>query len=246
MDARAYDEMAAVQDTHWWYSARREILRAQLRQLHLDPQAAILEVGSGTGANLNLLVEFGSVTGIEMCREAIHFAQRCESVRSGRARLVQGRCPQDLLALGERYDAVCLFDVLEHLDDDIAGLRAICEVLRPGGKIVLTVPAYPWLWSAHDVQLHHRRRYTLRSLAGVFEQAGLKTQALSHFNTLLFPLALAERAFERATGSNQLATSIPPAAVNGALRTIFASERKLLGKVPLPFGLSLFAVAKVA
>lgn len=243
MEAQAYIEMSAAQTSHWWFAARREILREQLSRLHLGPNPSILEIGSGTGANLDLLTEFGKVTGFEMSADALRMSSQCESVRNGRARLVRGRCPEEMHKLDELYDAVCLLDVLEHVDDDIGGLKSIASVLRPGGRVLITVPAYPWLWSNHDEQLHHRRRYTTRTLTSACEIAGLKVAEVSHFNTFLFPLALAQRTLSKLTGSSSVGTRTPSPNLNSALRVIFASEKWLLGKVAFPFGLSLFAVA---
>lgn len=243
MEAQAYVEMSAAQTAHWWFAARREILREQLRRIHLGPHPSILEIGSGTGANLDLLTEFGAVTGFEMSADALKMCSQCESVRNGRARLVRGRCPEEMHKLDELYDAVCLLDVLEHIDDDIGGLKSIKDVLRPGGRVFITVPAYPWLWSNHDEQLHHRRRYTARTLTSACESAGLEVAEVSHFNTFLFPLALVQRTFSWATGSSRAGTRTPPPTLNSALRAVFASEKWLLGRVAFPFGLSLFAVA---
>lgn len=243
MEAQAYIEMGAAQTAHWWFAARREILREQLRRLDMGPQPSILEIGSGTGANLDLLSEFGTVTGFEMSPDALQMSVQCESVRSGRSQVVRGRCPQEMHKLEGLYDAVCLFDVLEHLDDDIEGLKSITNVLRPGGRVLMTVPAYPWLWSTHDQQLHHRRRYTARTLTSACASAGLDVTELSHFNTLLFPLALVQRVLSKTTGSSPAGTRTPHPGLNNVLRAIFASEKWLLGKVALPFGLSLFAVA---
>ena len=243
METQAYLEMGAAQTAHWWFAARREILREQLRRLDLGPHSSILEVGSGTGANLDLLSEFGTVTGFEMSQDAVKMSCQCESVRNGRARVVRGRCPEEMHKLDEPYDAVCLLDVLEHLDDDIEGLKSIADVLRPGGRVLITVPAYPWLWSAHDQQLHHRRRYTAATLSSACESAGLALTEVSHFNTLLFPLALVQRTLLKVTGSRSVGTRTPHRSLNSALHAIFSSEKWLLGKVALPFGLSLFAVA---
>jgi SAM-dependent methyltransferase len=237
----AYTEMAAIQSAHWWYVARRRILESQIRSLSLPPDARILEIGSGTGANLDLLATFGEVTGLEMSPQAIALAR--QGVPSPRVRLVQGRCPDDLSRVEGAFDLICLLDVLEHIDGDAECLARLAGRLAPGGRILLTVPAHAWLWGPHDVQMHHRRRYSARGLRGALRSAGLQALRLSHFNTLLFPLAVAERLAERLAGSNRAATSIPPAWINAGMRGIFASERALIGRMPLPFGLSLLALA---
>lgn len=236
--------MARVQDRHWWFAARREILRAQLKALRLPADAEILEVGSGTGANLALLAEFGRVTGLEMSAEAIASARARGLELPGRVTLHQGRCPDDLAGLGQRFDLVCLFDVLEHIDNDRAALAALRDCLKPGGRIVISVPAYRWLWSAHDESLHHRRRYRRSELVELCADCGLAVTTSSYFNTMLFPLAAAGRVMDRFLGRQQSSGSaVPPAPVNAGLRLVFAFERHFLGRVPLPFGLSILVVA---
>jgi SAM-dependent methyltransferase len=241
MSPEAYTEMAEIQRTHWWYAARRRILESRLRELALPSGARILEIGSGTGANLDLLAGFGEVVGLEMSARAIELAR--QQVASPRVRMVQGRCPDDLDRLEGHFDLICLFDVLEHIDDDADCLAQLAPLLAPGGCVMLTVPAYSWLWGPHDVQMHHRRRYNRRSLTSVFRTAGLRVGSLSHFNMLLFPLAVAGRLAERVAGNNHAATRIPPRLVNAAMAGIFASERSLLRHARLPFGLSMIALA---
>lgn len=243
MNPAAYADMARTQGSHWWFTARREILRQQIRQLGLPADARILEVGSGTGANLELLAEFGTVVGLEMEPEAIALAQRALA-DSSRIAMLQGRCPRDLQAIQDRFDLVCMFDVLEHIDEDALSLAGLVRLLRSGGRILVTVPAYPWMWGPHDEHLHHRRRYTRASLRAVCERAGLGVTRISHFNMLLFPLAVAGRMAEKATGRVSGATQTPAAPLNALLRRIFSLERHLLARSGLPFGLSLLLVAR--
>lgn len=244
MSPDVYDEMVRSQATHWWFEARRRILRLQLQQLRLPACARILEVGSGTGANLQLLADFGQVTGLEVHAGAIELAQRTLNGRSD-VRLECGRWPQDRERAGEGFDLACLFDVLEHLDEDVAALSAVGLSVRPAGHVLITVPACPWLWGPHDKRLHHRRRYTRAALSAAISRAGLQLERISHFNTLLFPLACAGRAVERLRPDQARYDGLPRAALNRLLTTIFASERHLLARTPLPFGLSLLAIARI-
>jgi 2-polyprenyl-3-methyl-5-hydroxy-6-metoxy-1,4-benzoquinol methylase len=243
MSPAAYVEVAQVQSTHWWYVARRSILRNQLRALALPRDAEILEIGSGTGANLDLLAEFGRVLGLEMADDAIRMAAQRAGATTSSITLRQGRCPEDLPALAQRFDLICLFDVLEHIDEDELSLARLRQMLKPGGRLMLTVPAYPWMWSPHDLHVHHRRRYTRRSLLTRCSRAGLVVTRMSHFNTLLFPLALAERIYEKLSGRRTSATMTPAAPVNDFFTRVFALERLLMAHVSLPFGLSLFVLA---
>lgn len=244
MSPEAYEDMARVQDRHWWFAGRRDILRAQLAALRLPADAEILEVGSGTGANLALLAQFGRVTGLEMSAEAISSARARGLEQPGRVTLRHGRCPDDLAGLQQRFDLVCLFDVLEHIENDRAALAALRACLKPGGRMLISVPAYQWLWSAHDESLHHHRRYRLGELTALCGDSGFAITRSSYFNTLLFPLAAAGRLVDRLLGRQQSSGSgMPPAPVNAGLRAVFAFEQHLLGRVPLPFGLSIFVVA---
>ena len=246
MSPDAYLEMARTQECHWWFAARRQILRSQLRRLQLPADADILEVGSGTGANVAMLAEFGRVVGLEMNEGAISLAAVASAGTQGRVRFLHGRCPDDLPAKAGSFDLICLFDVLEHIQDDRETLAALLPLLRPGGRILLTVPAYQWMWSPHDEHLHHHRRYGQGAFQKTCEQAGLRVERISHFNTILFPLACLARAWEIARGRMSGATRTPHPLLNGLLRRVFAFERYLLRAVSLPFGLSLLAVAMPA
>jgi len=246
MSPGAYVEMARTQESHWWFAARRQILRTQLRQLQLPADADILEVGSGTGANVAMLAEFGRVLGLEMNGEAITLAEAASTGARERVRFLHGRCPEDLPAKAGSFDLICLFDVLEHIQNDRDTLAALLPLLRPGGRILLTVPAYQWMWSPHDEHLHHHRRYGHTAFLKICDQAGLRVERVSHFNTLLFPLACLTRAWDIARGRMSGATRTPHPLLNTLLRRVFALERHLLAAVSLPFGLSLLAVATPA
>jgi SAM-dependent methyltransferase len=150
------------------------------------------------------------------------------------------------LSMFERngYDLVALLDVLEHVPDDIGSLRAIHRRLKPGGALLLTVPANPWMWSAHDVAHHHFRRYTRAALAKLFLQSGFEVQLLSYFNSLLFPPIAAARALNKARRNDSADDALPGATVNGLLNRVFGLEAGLIGRVPMPFGVSLVAVVR--
>jgi SAM-dependent methyltransferase len=133
--------------------------------------------------------------------------------------------------------------VIEHIDDDHAALASIAAKLKPGGKFVMTVPAHQWMWSAHDVVNHHKRRYSKRSLKQLVERSPMQLQKVGYFNSVLFPLAVAERAASKLRGKDSADVKLPPAPLNTALEKIFQAEGYLVGRLPLPPGLSLFAVA---
>ena len=142
------------------------------------------------------------------------------------------------------YDLIALLDVLEHVVDDKGSLAAILTRLKPGAALLLTVPANPWMWSAHDTAHHHHRRYRKREIATLARDAGYEIELLSPFNSLLFPPIAAARFIGRLRGDQSSDDAMPGAAVNKALKTIFGLERGLIGRVPMPFGVSLVAVLR--
>jgi SAM-dependent methyltransferase len=239
MERIVYDRMAELDSRHWWYRARREIL-ARLIATRLAPPAGarILEIGCGTGHNLEMLARFGTVDAVEMDDAARALATE----RLGRPALM-ATLPELNGVEGGAYDLVALLDVLEHVEDDGGSLASIARRLKPGGRILLTVPAHPWMWSAHDVVNHHKRRYTKRGLRATIEAAGMKVELLTYFNSLLFPLAAAARLAGRLTGREDSDDTLPPAPLNKALEFLFGLERYAVGRVPLPPGVSLIAVA---
>lgn len=241
MDRSAYARMSAQEGEHWWFVARRAILET-LISARIAPKAGarILEAGCGTGGNLAMLAAHGTVDALEYDEEARHLA-----AARGIARIEPGMLPGHIGFADTRYDLIALLDVLEHVDADRESLAALRRRLAPGGRILLTVPAVPWLWSDHDVLHHHKRRYTLAGLTDVAQAAGLKVETMGYFNSLLFPLAMATRIAHRLSGREGGSDAQPSAPVNGLLGKIFGWERHLLGRVRFPIGLSLYAILSV-
>jgi SAM-dependent methyltransferase len=239
MERVVYEQMAELDDRHWWYRARREVLAALIRREAKPPKGAkILELGCGTGHNLAMLSGFGYVDGLELDEEARTLSEK----RLGR-KVMSAPLPE-LAGVPDRgYDLIGAFDVIEHIADDGAALDSIAEKLKPTGKFVMTVPAHQWMWSAHDVVNHHKRRYSRRSLKALIDASPMKLQKIGYFNSLLFPLAVAQRAASKLRGDEDADVRLPPAPLNAALEKAFAAERYLVGRLPLPPGLSLFAVA---
>ena len=239
MERIVYEQMAELDQRHWWYRARREVLAALIRREVQPPaNARVLEIGCGTGHNLAMLGEFGSVDALELDDEARAVAEQ----RLGKS--VMSAPLPELAGVPERhYDLIGAFDVIEHIDDDQAALASIAGRLKPGGKLVVTVPAHQWMWSAHDVVNHHKRRYSKRALRALVQGSSLKLERSGYFNSLLFPLAVAERLSSKLRGKDDADLSLPPRLLNAALERVFALERHLVARLPSPPGLSLFAVA---
>ena len=238
MERIVYQQMAELDDRHWWYRARRRILAELIRrEVHPAADARILEIGCGTGHNLAMLSGFGHVDGLELDDEAAALSEK----RLGRV-IIRSPLPE-LDGVSNDYDLIGAFDVIEHIDDDHAALAAIATRLKPGGKFMMTVPAHPWMWTAHDVANHHKRRYSKRALRALVEGSPLRLDKIGYFNSLLFPLAIVERAASKLRGKDDGNVSLPPRPLNNLFEAVFASERYLVGRLPLPPGLSLFAVA---
>ncbi len=238
MERIVYDRMAELDTRHWWYRARRDVLASLIARRIAPPAGArILEVGCGTGHNLPMLGTFGTVDAVELDPVAREKA----SQRLGKP-VMDARLPELAGIETGAYDLVASLDVVEHVEDDGAALKALAACLKPGGKLIITVPAFPFLWSAHDVTNHHHRRYTRATLRTAIDKAGLKTEFMGWFNSLLFPLAVADRMWGKMTGREGSDDALPPAPVNALFETIFGLERYALGALPLPPGVSLAAV----
>ena len=239
MDEHIYTAMAALEERHWWFVARRKILSTLLSSLSLPADAQIFEAGCGTGGNLAMLASHGQVYGVEENTQAIKLASS-----KGAALIAPGRLPNAIPFAGKQFDLIALLDVLEHLDEDEASLRTLRTRLKPGGWLLITVPAYPFLWSRHDELHHHKRRYVATGLRTLITGAGYHIHYLSYFNTWLFPLIAAARLMQGSGGGHSGDLSMPNKIVNTLLKAIFSSERWLLGRIALPFGVSLVVLAR--
>lgn len=240
MERVIFERMAEQDRHHWWFVARRRILAQVIRRV-VKPRkgARVLEVGCGTGHNLETLGQFGKLDACEL--DAI--ARAMASDRLGRP-VLEARLPDLSMYKAGSYDLIALLDVLEHVPDDMGSLKTIRKLLKPGGALLLTVPANKWMWSAHDVAHHHFRRYTKPELTRLFSEAGYEIVLHSYFNSLLFPAVAAARIIGKLRGSGSADDAMPSAKVNGILERIFGFEAGLVGRIPMPFGVSLLAVAR--
>lgn len=237
MDEWAFRELQKVEEQHWWFTSRQQILVDVIARLpRTVPRARILDIGCGTGMMLRALEPYGTVQGIDPSPTAVSLAS------SQRLMVRQGSLPHDLQGVGGRYDLVTLLDVLEHIEDDREALSAVYRLLDSNGAVVCTVPAIPALWSLHDDLAHHKRRYRLYELKQRFEESGFRIHKISYFNTLLLPLALLRRPLQFLwSGSNLL--QMPPPGLNRLFGKIFTMEKYYLRKRDFPIGLSLIAIA---
>ena len=240
MERAVFDRMAELDGEHWWFVARRRILASLIKRVVQTRKGArILEIGCGTGHNLVMLGEFGALDACELDSTARELA----SLRLGRP-VLEAKLPDLSMFEPNSYDLIALFDVLEHVADDLSALTAIRGLLRPGGALLMTVPANQWMWSAHDVAHHHHRRYSKPRLAQLFGKAGYEVQLHSYFNSLLFPLIAIARLVGKTRRDASADDVLPSAPVNALLKWVFGLEAGLVGRMPMPFGVSLVAVLR--
>lgn len=241
MERVAYDRMKVLETTHWWFLARRHVLTRLLSGLDLPAKARILEAGCGVGGNIEMLAGFGAVEALEPDEPSRIYV----SARTG-ITPVEGYLPHDLPFKPSSFDVVCAFDVVEHVDDDVGAVAALSGLVAPGGYLIVTVPAYQWMWSAHDEVHHHKRRYSRGQILGLVRAGGLEPVKASYFNAILFPLAAVVRFAKKLARIDSSDDAMPPAAINGLFRGLFSAEAGWLAKGDLPFGLSIVVIARRA
>jgi SAM-dependent methyltransferase len=241
MRQELYRQMREVEDRHWWFVGRRLIVSSWLSNLDWSPHSRLLDLGCGTGGNLAMLGTFGSVTGVEMDEQARELAKGRHQ-----APVHEGSLPDNLPFTDETFDCVTMLDVLEHVEEDTRGLEAVRDRLNPSGFLLLTVPAFSSLWGPHDEEHHHFRRYRSGNLRTKLAAAGFAVRRMSYFNTWLFPPIALIRLLQRwqQPGSGATSAEMPARWLNGMLYRLFSSERWLLQRASLPFGVSLIALAQ--
>jgi SAM-dependent methyltransferase len=242
MQQHTYSIMYEVEGTHWWFAGRRRIIASFVEKICRElgrERPRILDVGCGTGANLELLAGFGEAEGVDVSVDALSFcrARGLLNVRQGAAE----KLPYE----DGSFDLVTALDVVEHLDDDTAGLKEMRRVLRPGGRALLFVPAFMFLWGVQDDISHHRRRYTLAGLREVVRGAGFEVERATYANISFFGPILLGRLLMRAVGLRPASeNNINVPALNGVLGRVFGAESALLRRLNFPFGVSAICVAR--
>jgi SAM-dependent methyltransferase len=236
-----YDIEWSLERFHWWFTGRRKLLKFFLSSLRIRQSSMIIDVGCGVGSNLDLLKSMGfQVIGIDSEIYSLSFAKKCLSAVS----LVNG----NLINLPFKSNSIGLIiatDILEHLDDDIIGIKEIHRTLKQGGKAIFTVPAFKFLWGVQDVVGMHKRRYSRRELIRKIEHEGFKILRSSYFNFFLFfPIFLARRIIRilglRINSENKINSPF----INFYFKIIFSLEPYLLKYLSYPFGVSIFCIAK--
>ncbi|PZU96169.1 MAG: class I SAM-dependent methyltransferase [Pseudanabaena sp.] len=240
MEIELYQEMYSLERQHWWFLARRKILTGLIS--HYLPQGQVLDVGCGTGFILEELQKSSNnynAWGLDNAEPAIAFCQQKKLTR-----ITQGILGHDGLTK-HSFDMVMFLDVIEHLDEDEQAVELAKDYLSLVGKLLITVPAYQFLWSAHD-QIHgHKRRYTKKKLIELLHKTGYEVSYISYFNTFLFPLIAIARLLGNLRDRHQASdVSLPPSPVNQLLYQIFRWEKYFLPYLSFPFGVSIVCVAK--
>ena len=247
MNEPEYERMFRLEDSYWWFVSRHRLVEALLGTHYgapgtQDPSAPLnfLDVGCGTGAMSVRLTRWGRVVSADFSELALQFSRR-----RGLDHLV-GADAMKLPFASDRFDAIVTMDVLEHLPNDCAAMQEFFRVLKPGGRVFATVPAYAHLWSEHDVALMHFRRYQLQEMRQRFEAAGFRLEKLSHTMTALYPVVALQRRLNARKPPHdppQAAMPLFSAPINAALTALMGAENALARRFNIPFGVSILCIA---
>ena len=237
-----YPILYEVEETHWWYVGRRRIIQCLVEKICTSlnsPNPRILDVGCGTGGNLKVLSAYGRAEGVDISPQAIEFCRErgLDSVKLGAA--------EQLPYENGSFELITALDVVEHLDDDVAGLREMRRVLRSDGRVLLFVPAFMFLWGVQDDVSNHRRRYTLHGLLRAVETSGFSVEWASYANISFFLPVLLVRSVMRWLGLRAATEyGINISLMNGPFSWLFAAERFILKRGRIPFGVSAVCIAR--
>jgi SAM-dependent methyltransferase len=238
MNPHELNAMITTDDRHWWYRGRRRILRATLDELELPSPCGILDAGCGSGRTLDELIDYGDACGVDVSPAAV-------AATRARGHEAHVGSVEELPFADDTFDLVTCLDVVEHTPDDRRTLAELRRVTRPGGALLLTVPAHPTLWSAHDEVNRHYRRYTRGSLIDAAVESDWVVGSTTYFNAALLAPAAVVRLARRGAPTDKSELSLTPPALDRMLELPSRAEAALLrsGK-RLPIGLSLLAVLR--
>jgi len=242
MKDKEIQRISEFEEDYWWFIGRKKIIQTMIEnELKKNRNLKILDVGCGTGGTTSDLKRFGAVYGIDFSFSALQFSTK-------RGLQVLKGAVNKLPFLDDTFDMITMFDALEHIEDDLLVVKELSRILKKTGMIFITVPAYQFLWSGHDVAVSHFRRYNSKSISKVVSKGGLTMYRMSYFITIPFlPIALFRLFSKLKTKKpkSDLAVIRFPKLIDKIFQNILFFESKLLQKINLPFGLSIICVAKI-
>jgi len=245
MDESMYGDFYKYEEEHWWFVARRKIIFTILKRYSpADSPLKILDVGCGTGAILKRLEKYGIAIGVDMSAEAVKFCKLrgCKNVFQA--------SEKNLPFEDNTFNVITILDVIEHIDDDYAALCKYYRLVKKEGILLITTPAYNFLWGPHDVISHHKRRYTAEKLRNRVEEAGFAVERMTYFDTFLFPFIVIGRTRQRLInilgGRSKSASNVKRRSpfVNNLLKFVFSFEAQFLKGFNFKYGVSLLCIAK--
>ncbi len=245
MQQHTYAIMDEVEGSHWWFVGRRAILDSFLgsivEKIRIPHSTLrILDVGCGTGANIEMLSQYGEAEGVDVSDDALEFCRR-------KGLKVQKGLAETLPYADESFDLTTALDVVEHLDDDIAGLKEMFRVTKRGGYSLIFVPAFMWLWGVQDDISNHRIRYTKSQIVERLKTAGYEIERATYANWTFFAPILGGRTIMKLTGIKpESENNITINGLNGIFGKLFGAERFWLRNFNFPFGVSIVVVARKA
>lgn len=241
MERSAYDRFFELEQHHFWRRAKRQlVLEWAQRYLPQRPDRHILDIGGACSLITKELERFGAVECLEADAATVELARERLGIN-----IRQGSFPDDLPE--GRFDVITMLDVLEHIEDDQGALSAARQLLSPGGLLLITVPALRWLWSSHDLALHHYRRYVRSELVSLLKETGFRILRVSYYTSLLLPALACQRLTTKLhtrTGTPQYDVKVPLPPINRLFGALMSAERRLLRRISLPVGSSLIAAAR--
>ncbi len=228
-----------MEERYWWWVGRRKIITALSNKLKLN-SANMLDAGCGTGINLSYFKHFGTSFGFDFSQHALKFCKQ-----RGHNNILQADA-EKLPFENNSFDLITAFDLLEHLDDKRA-VAEFCRVIRPNGHLILTVPAFNFMWSRHDEAVHHKRRYSKNELLSVIKSNNFTVLKISYWNSFLFLPIVIVRLAKKIINDKNIKTDVVafPAFINSFLIFLLDIESFLMKYINLPFGVSLLCLAQV-